>query len=408
MSSISHNTLLFNIHDFVLLISATLYLLLAVMFSFVAHRDSNKTYLFLVVILFLFAAQSIDTLLIWSEPLRLLILSWHPSLIFWGGLGFWLQGPLLFWLVGSLIDSDFKFYRISVIHLIPTIIVATLLAMNYYLLAQNIQVEKMSNLRFFQSALMDNLITARYLSMIGYAGWCLAALSYKQKELVEKNKYTPRLYLWLRLGISSSIIIAAWPLLVHLTSNRVSLSTANIMGLGTNYLSFFFVNIFVFMTLKSSHFIQDNKKIEMENSLSEYPNGEKVIDPEPEKCVPLKMELIHHLENYMTREKPFLKLNINLEMLAAQLSMPERTLSRVINQHFKQNFVEFINRYRIEEAKKLLISDVNNQKSILTIMDESGFNSKSTFNSIFKQRVQMTPSQFRKTALKTSRTASIE
>lgn len=399
MSSISHNTLLFNIHDFVLLISATLYLLLAVMFSFVAHRDFNKTYLFLAIILFLFAAQSIDTLFIWSEPLRLLILSWHPSLILIGGLGFWLQGPLLFWLVASVIDSDFKFSRLSVIHLIPIIIVATLLAMNYYLLPQNIQVENMSNLHFWRSALMDNLITARYLSMIGYAGWCLAALSYKQKELAEKDEYTPQLYLWLRLGISSSIIIAAWPLLVHLTSNRIPLSTANIMGLGTNYLSLFLVIIFVFMTLRSSHFIQDNKKIAMENSRSEYPSSEQVIDSEPEKYPPIKSEFIDRLENYMTREKPFLKLNINLEMLAAQLSMPERTLSRVINQHFKQNFVEFINRYRIDEAKKLLRADVNNQKSILTIMDESGFNSKSTFNSIFKQQVKMTPSQFRKTVV---------
>jgi len=397
MNTISHDTLLFNLHDLILLMSVFLYLVLAVTFSIYAYRDSNKTYLILATILTLFAAQSVDTLIIWSEPIRLLVLNLQPSLIFWGGVGFWLQGPLLLWLVRSVTDPNFKLSRLSSLHLLPALIVVGLLLLKYHSLPKSMQIENMNNLTFMWSAFMENLVTARYLSMIGYGGWCLAELTHKRRQVVNQNEYKLRVYFWLPWVIPGSIIISGWPLLVHLIGNRIPLSVANIMGLGTNYLTFVFITTLVFITLRSSQFI---RSIETDKAEAPTPNIENIIASVTEEYSPIKPDLIKRLESYMTYEKPFLESNINLEILAKRLSLPERTLSRIVNQHFKQNFVEFTNRYRIMEAKKLLVAQEYKDKSILTIMADAGFNSKSTFNSTFKQQVGMTPSQFRKANIK--------
>ena len=71
------------------------------------------------------------------------------------------------------------------------------------------------------------------------------------------------------------------------------------------------------------------------------------------------------------------------------------TLSRILNQHFGKNFFEFINGYRVEEAKRLLRDPDQQTASMLDILAAAGFTSKSTFNSIFKKHLGQTPSQYR-------------
>jgi len=87
---------------------------------------------------------------------------------------------------------------------------------------------------------------------------------------------------------------------------------------------------------------------------------------------------------------------VNQSILAEELKMSPRDLSMMINRNFNKNFYEFINHYRIEEAKKLLTLPENKSKKITEIYLESGFNSKSVFNTFFKNIVGMTPTQFRK------------
>jgi AraC-like DNA-binding protein len=67
----------------------------------------------------------------------------------------------------------------------------------------------------------------------------------------------------------------------------------------------------------------------------------------------------------------------------------------VINLCFHQNFSDFVNLLRIEEAKSLLVRD-GGKKNILDILLEAGFNSKSSFNTIFKEKTGMSPSQYRR------------
>lgn len=103
-------------------------------------------------------------------------------------------------------------------------------------------------------------------------------------------------------------------------------------------------------------------------------------------------QLRNKLLNYIEEEKPYQKFELSLNELAENLDTSSRKLSFLINSEFKQNFFEFINSYRINEAKKLL---TETNSSIKEIMYDSGFGNKSTFNSIFKKQTGFSPSIFR-------------
>ena len=89
--------------------------------------------------------------------------------------------------------------------------------------------------------------------------------------------------------------------------------------------------------------------------------------------------------------------NLTLEQLSRKLGAPSREVSRAINQGFGCNFFEFVSRYRIDEAKSRL-ADAANQANILQTMYDSGFNSKSVFNTAFKKETGFTPSEYRRRA----------
>jgi AraC-like DNA-binding protein len=98
----------------------------------------------------------------------------------------------------------------------------------------------------------------------------------------------------------------------------------------------------------------------------------------------------------MEKERPYTDGNLTLQKLAKALAMPANHLSQIINEQLNQNFFDFINYHRIEEAKRMLVDPARKHYSILAISEEVGFNSKSAFNAAFKKHTDMTPSEFRK------------
>jgi AraC-like DNA-binding protein len=104
------------------------------------------------------------------------------------------------------------------------------------------------------------------------------------------------------------------------------------------------------------------------------------------------------LLRFMETEKPYTDSELTLQKLAEKLAIPARHLSRIINERFNQNFADFINSYRVEEAKKRLLDLSKKHYSVLAIAEEVGFSSKSSFNLVFKKHTHMTPSEFRKAA----------
>jgi AraC-like DNA-binding protein/glucose uptake protein GlcU len=98
----------------------------------------------------------------------------------------------------------------------------------------------------------------------------------------------------------------------------------------------------------------------------------------------------------MEEHQPYLNNNYTLRELAETVGLSLNEVSEIINAGFGCNFNEFINRYRVEEMKKRLLDPRNDHLSILAIAFDSGFNSKATFNRIFKQFTGTSPSQFKK------------
>jgi AraC-like DNA-binding protein len=112
-----------------------------------------------------------------------------------------------------------------------------------------------------------------------------------------------------------------------------------------------------------------------------------------------KEKLIQRLTKSMENEKPYLNENLTLKELAEKLETTPNNLSQIINEKFSKNFYEFINGYRINEVKSLLSNPKYSHYSMLGIAFECGFNSKSTFNSVFKQFTGKTPSEFKKSTI---------
>lgn len=108
------------------------------------------------------------------------------------------------------------------------------------------------------------------------------------------------------------------------------------------------------------------------------------------------VEIYELVQKHMVKEKPFIDPELNLQSLAKQLDLSPHHLSQVINHGKSANFYDFINAYRIDEVKKQFSDPANKSRSIITIAYDAGFNSKATFNRIFKNVAHKTPSQYRK------------
>ena len=75
--------------------------------------------------------------------------------------------------------------------------------------------------------------------------------------------------------------------------------------------------------------------------------------------------------------------------LATQLDMRARDLSLLINHTLNQHFFDFVNHYRIQKAMELLGDPENGQVTVLEVLYEVGFNSKSSFNTVFKKQSKL-------------------
>jgi len=135
---------------------------------------------------------------------------------------------------------------------------------------------------------------------------------------------------------------------------------------------------------------------------SKYLRKEKLteedVDPKYEKSGLKKKDARQYLDilmQYMEDKKPYLDVDLSIHDVSDELEIPRHYLTQVINGMLGKNFYTFINEYRIEEVKKLLIDKNYSKFTLTSIAFEAGFNSKSSFNSVFKTATGMTPSQFK-------------
>ena len=98
----------------------------------------------------------------------------------------------------------------------------------------------------------------------------------------------------------------------------------------------------------------------------------------------------------MRIDKLYLDAKLSIVDVSEKLNIPRQYISEVLNLHMDTNFQDFVNQYRVEAFIERLKNDQKNQFTLLGIATDVGFNSKSSFNAIFKKSKGLTPTAFKK------------
>ena len=106
--------------------------------------------------------------------------------------------------------------------------------------------------------------------------------------------------------------------------------------------------------------------------------------------------LMNKVKSLMESQKPYINNELSLRDLAAMAGISTHNLTEIINRYADKNFYDFINTYRVEEVKARMSDPAFNNMTLLAIGLDSGFNSKSSFNSVFKKQTGMTPSEYKR------------
>lgn len=102
------------------------------------------------------------------------------------------------------------------------------------------------------------------------------------------------------------------------------------------------------------------------------------------------------LERFMEKEKPYLNEKLTIADISGELGIPRHYLTQIINESFNKNFYMYINEYRVKMAEQMMTDSSYRDYTFLRIAYESGFNSKTSFNRIFKRISGYTPTEYRK------------
>ena len=192
-------------------------------------------------------------------------------------------------------------------------------------------------------------------------------------------------FLYLRDGEREKLNKVVIFLLVTLTIFQLSYFTNYILRL-TPYetgaiIHSLLIYVISFLVLKNNNVFNLDKK-------KKYTN----LNLTPEEVERFKQKIVQVME----KQKPYLKTHFSLSQCAELTGIPGHILSYVLSESLKQNFLHFVNTYRIEEAKVALLDSRKQHLSIAGIAIDCGFNSLSSFNTAFKKFTGTTPSNYKK------------
>jgi len=122
---------------------------------------------------------------------------------------------------------------------------------------------------------------------------------------------------------------------------------------------------------------------------------EKLIESNMPQANGKNKDVLDRIIVLMDRDKLYQETELTLQDLANKIQYPSYLVSQAINEGLNKNFYDLINGYRVEEAKRLLVDPKNENYTILSVGFEAGFNSKTTFNTVFKKFTGQTPTEFR-------------
>lgn len=296
--------------------------------------------------------------------------------------------PLFYLYVNAVCYSDFTLKRKHLLHLIPFIIVNLILVPRLFL------AEGTAKESFFKEMWHSpEMFFYQVIAELQYFFYIVAVfiILKKYKKIYLENYTNPNtlLYKWLSqltmifLFIHLCIIIKN---IVRYTQDRDLFIWLNIVA-GTVFLL-----TACWFILKALNYPELFRRID--STLQPTDNFTEALEIE-NKTDEIKSFQIQQLKNFMAEKEPFLNPSLTIQELADQVNIPVRELSVLINHHINQHFFDFVNEYRVKKAMTILKDSTKKEVTILEILYEVGFNSKSSFHTYFKKYTNQTPTEFR-------------
>lgn len=310
-----------------------------------------------------------------------------PHLLGTGMPAIFLIGPCLFLYILSLTRPGFRFGRRDALHFLPFgihLVLSTLL-----LYARGAAYK----LGLIQAMLAGHMplgfriyYDLRIPYVLGYLLLCAVALKRYARTVPDNFSAIERVGLrWLRLLVwAYATAVAALLIIARLDVNDVPLhvySTVVILLIGIRG-----------MTQPEVFARRPGTAAAREAALPAPPPAKyEKSSLSPGQAAEAEKMLVAVMEN----DRLFLEDDLSLAGLAAKVGLPPGHVSQVINERLKKNFFDFVNGYRVEEAKRLLRDPRRRGQKILAIAFDAGFNTKVAFNRVFKKYTGITPSEFK-------------
>ncbi len=285
-------------------------------------------------------------------------------------------GPVLYFYVRSISEKDYQLEKYSLLHLAPFLLI--LIVLNLDVLVP----------RFV-------LLITINISAIGYLFASYLMINKYQVVIKETQpSYSDISLIWLQQLITFFLIV----IIINFINNTLynePFWPGEIMTLVEMIVIFLLVNIMVYKGLKhpslfSGITYEDIKIVEDSNDkyASSALNNQDLL-----KYKELVEQLMKDQEIYLNPE-------LTLGDVAEIASISNRDLSQVINTQFNKNFSEFINQYRVERALHIFEKSTDDKMTVLEVLYEVGFNSKSSFYNAFKKYTGMTPKEYKSNQIK--------
>lgn len=303
-----------------------------------------------------------------------------------------LQIPAFYLYVLSVCYSDFKFKSRYIVHLFPFLISNIVLLPRFYSvdLASKINfiLNRQSRIELQFTHVLFHLQTVVYLVVV-------FMLLRKAKKLYLENNAGASVNSYKWLFQFTSVLSVLY--LIVLFKNIFKFSdypyVSEWIKMVILIVELFIICWYLYKALNHPDLFRniDSKLKLVSNIILEEKKNQSVGENEKEQNAALLK-----LKQYMVEEKPFLNPLLTIQDVAAAIQIPVRDLSLLINHTLQQHFYDFVNGYRIEKAMDILKDVTKSKVTILEILYEVGFNSKSSFNTAFKKHTGNTPTSYRK------------
>ncbi|MCL1666047.1 AraC family transcriptional regulator [Elizabethkingia ursingii] len=342
---------------------------------------------------YLFAAFLLINAIDLSHPLFDLIADGPSNLGMFRTTFAFLQIPIFYLYVVSVCYIDFRLKPKHLLHLLPFLIANVILLPRFYM------VDPASKINFIvnrQSRI--ELQFTHFLILIQIVVYLIAVFRIlrKTKKLYLENYAGANInsYNWLFQFTSVLTVLYLMAILKNAFKFSDYPYISEWIKIVILVLQLFIICWYLFKALNNPGLFRNvDSKLKL---VSEIVSEEKNSEPSGTHEKEYNEELLK-LKEYMAEEKPFLNSSLTIQDVSREIKIPVRELSLLINHQLGQHFYDFVNAYRIESAMGILKDTTKNKVTVLEILYEVGFNSKSSFNTAFKKHTGNTPTHYRKT-----------